>query len=152
MYSISDTTRAPRQEEENGRSYYFVSHDVMMGDIAANEYLEYGGYFDLVTAHGDNLIGFLFVLGTHEDAMYGTKLETIRRIHREGKMAILDVEPQALKILRTAEFVPYVVFIAAPAITNIADVSTLERNGSRNHPILTVCIPLSVRWKSRAIS
>lgn len=56
--------------------------------------------------------------------MYGTKLETIRRIHNEGKMAILDVEPQALKILRTSEFTPYVVFIAAPSLTNIADVRT----------------------------
>lgn len=61
--------------------------------------------------------------GTHEDAMYGTKLDTIRRIHTDGKMAILDVEPQALKILRTAEFTPYVVFIAAPSLQNIADVS-----------------------------
>lgn len=74
----------------------------MMADIAANDYLEYG---------------------THEDAMYGTKLDTIRRIHADGKMAILDVEPQALKILRTAEFTPYVVFIAAPLLQNIADVS-----------------------------
>jgi calcium/calmodulin-dependent serine protein kinase len=32
--------------------------------------------------------------GTHEDSMYGTKLETIRNIHAEGRMAILDVEPQ----------------------------------------------------------
>lgn len=55
--------------------------------------------------------------------MYGTKLDTIRRIHTDGKMAILDVEPQALKILRTAEFTPYVVFIAAPSLQNIADVS-----------------------------
>lgn len=54
--------------------------------------------------------------------MYGTKLETIRRIHKEGKMAILDVEPQALKLLRTNEFTPYVVFIAAPSLNNIADV------------------------------
>lgn len=61
--------------------------------------------------------------GTHEEAMYGTKLDTIRRIHNEGKMAILDVEPQALKILRTSEFTPYVVFIAAPSLNNIADVS-----------------------------
>lgn len=57
--------------------------------------------------------------------MYGTKLETIRKIHFEGKMAILDVEPQALKILRTAEFAPYVVFIAAPILQNVADVSIL---------------------------
>lgn len=59
--------------------------------------------------------------------MYGTKLDTIRRIHTEGKMAILDVEPQALKILRTSEFTPYVVFIAAPSLQNIADVSKSSR-------------------------
>lgn len=45
----------------------------MLADIQANEYLEYG---------------------THEECMYGTKLETIRAIHRTGKLAILDVEPQ----------------------------------------------------------
>lgn len=106
-YPIPHTTRPPRNDEENGRNYYFVSHDEMMADIAANEYLEYG---------------------THEDAMYGTKLETIRKIHQEGRMAILDVEPQALKVLRTAEFAPYVVFIAAPVLQNIADYDgSLER-------------------------
>lgn len=39
----------------------------MMSDIAANEYLEYG---------------------THEEAMYGTKLATIRRIHAEGELTL----------------------------------------------------------------
>lgn len=73
-----------------------------MRDIANNEYLEYG---------------------THEDAMYGTKLETIRNIIRQGLMAILDVEAQALKVLRTAEFSPYVVFIAAPDLTQIKGVN-----------------------------
>jgi calcium/calmodulin-dependent serine protein kinase len=70
---------------------------------------------------------FLFSVGTHEDAMYGTKLETIRKIHQEGRMAILDVEPQALKVLRTAEFAPYVVFIAAPVLQNLADVRAFHK-------------------------
>ncbi|XP_070491286.1 peripheral plasma membrane protein CASK isoform X4 [Chironomus tepperi] len=111
-YPIPHTTRPQRPDEENGRSYYFISHDEMMADISANDYLEYG---------------------THEDAMYGTKLDTIRRIHADGKMAILDVEPQALKILRTAEFSPYVVFIAAPSLQNIADYDgSLERLGKES--------------------
>ena len=67
--------------------------------------------------------------GTHEEAMYGTKLETIRRIHLEGKMAILDVEPQALKVLRTAEYAPYVVFIAAPSLHIMTDVSAEGEEG-----------------------
>ncbi|KAK0089452.1 hypothetical protein PV326_004495 [Microctonus aethiopoides] len=111
-YPIPHTTRPPRNDEESGRNYYFVSHDEMMADISANEYLEYG---------------------THEDAMYGTKLETIRKIHEEGRMAILDVEPQALKILRTAEFAPYVVFIAAPAVQTLNDYDgSLERLGKES--------------------
>lgn len=71
--------------------------------------------------------------------MYGTKLETIRKIHNEGRMAILDVEPQALKILRTSEFAPYVVFIAAPSLQNMADVSTMIRNTSILLPSLCPC-------------
>lgn len=55
--------------------------------------------------------------------MYGTKIETIRKILEEGRLAILDIEPHSLKVLRTAEFAPYVVFIAAPALQNLADVS-----------------------------
>lgn len=100
LVSLIDTTRLPKKDEENGKNYYFVTHEEMMRDIANNEYLEYG---------------------THENAMYGTKLETIRNIHRQGLIAILDVEPQALKVLRTADFAPYVVFIAAPDLTQMRD-------------------------------
>ncbi|XP_070831983.1 peripheral plasma membrane protein CASK isoform X23 [Chaetodon trifascialis] len=106
-YPIPHTTRLPKKDEENGKNYYFVSHDQMMQDISNNEYLEYG---------------------SHEDAMYGTQLETIRKIHQQGLIAILDVEPQALKVLRTAEFTPYVVFIAAPTITpGINEDESLQR-------------------------
>ncbi|XP_073523360.1 peripheral plasma membrane protein CASK isoform X11 [Phyllobates terribilis] len=106
-YPIPHTTRPPKKDEENGKNYFFVSHDQMMQDISNNEYLEYG---------------------SHEDAMYGTKLETIRKIHEQGLIAILDVEPQALKVLRTAEFAPFVVFIAAPTITpSINEDESLQR-------------------------
>ncbi|VDN04558.1 unnamed protein product [Thelazia callipaeda] len=106
-YPIPHTTRQPRKDEIDGKHYYFVSNDCMLADIQANEYLEYG---------------------THEECMYGTKLETIRNIHRSGKTAILDVEPQALKVLRTAEYAPFVVFIAAPNLQGLQDPDgSLER-------------------------
>ncbi|KAA8579593.1 hypothetical protein FQN60_006686 [Etheostoma spectabile] len=96
VVKVPSFKRKTLKDEENGKNYYFVSHDQMMQDISNNDYLEYG---------------------SHEDAMYGTRLETIRQIHAQGMISILDVEPQALKILRTADFAPYVVFIAAPTIT-----------------------------------
>uniref|UniRef100_A0A1I8IH92 Peripheral plasma membrane protein CASK n=1 Tax=Macrostomum lignano TaxID=282301 RepID=A0A1I8IH92_9PLAT len=106
---IPHTTRPPNKNEVNGRNYFFVSREEMMRDITNNEYLEYG---------------------THEDAMYGTKLDTIRDIHRQGKIAILDVEPQALRVLRTAEFAPFVAFIAAPELSAMSDVHGLNRRQS----------------------
>lgn len=84
---LIDTTRPPKKEEENGKNYYFVSHDQMMQDISNNEYLEYG---------------------SHEDAMYGTKLETIRKIHEQGLIAILDVEPQV--VIKSSLYYRYLTF------------------------------------------
>lgn len=106
-YPIPHTTRPPRKDEVGGKHYFFVSNDQMLADIQNNEYLEYG---------------------THEESMYGTKLDTIRNIHKSGKVAILDVEPQALKVLRTAEYSPFVVFIAAPNLQGLQDPDgSLER-------------------------
>lgn len=49
----------------------------MLLDIEANKYLEYG---------------------THQGAMYGTKLDTIRDNLNQGLTAILDVEPQVKRL------------------------------------------------------
>lgn len=76
----------PKKDEVHGKNYYFVSHEQMMTDIAGNEYLEYG---------------------THDEAMYGTKLETIRQIHDQGLMAILDVEPQVGKRMRSVHVISH---------------------------------------------
>ena len=114
-----DTTRLPRKDEENGKNYFFVTTEEMMRDIANNEYLEYG---------------------THENAMYGTKLETIRNINKQGLIAILDVEPQALKVLRTAEFAPYVVFIAAPDLSQMKDLKGINVCELYYHIISTILL------------
>ncbi|EUB63700.1 Peripheral plasma membrane protein CASK [Echinococcus granulosus] len=108
-YPIPHTNRAPRKDEVYGKNYYFVTQEEMMQDITNNEYLEYG---------------------THEQAMYGTKLDTIRQIHAAGLIAILDVEPQALKVLRTAEFAPCVIFIAAPDLNTIFSDLNCPNDGS----------------------
>ncbi|XP_074658560.1 peripheral plasma membrane protein CASK-like [Tubulanus polymorphus] len=131
-YPIPHTTRLPRRDEENGKNYFFVTHDQMMADIAANEYLEYG---------------------THEDAMYGTKLETIRQIHEQGLMAILDVEPQALKVLRTAEFAPYVVFIAAPIIASMSEALKVLRTADFAPLVVFIAAPsLQTMTEARVIN
>ncbi|NWX09704.1 MPP2 protein, partial [Caloenas nicobarica] len=91
--TIPYTSRKPKESEKDGHGYRFVSRGEMEADIRAGRYLEHGEY---------------------EGNLYGTKIDSIRAVVEAGKMCILDVNPQAVKVLRTAEFVPYVVFIEAP--------------------------------------
>ena len=44
MYSVSATTRAPREGEVNGVSYYFISREDFEGRIAADMMLEHAEY------------------------------------------------------------------------------------------------------------
>ncbi|KAG7516242.1 55 kDa erythrocyte membrane protein [Solea senegalensis] len=90
-YPAPHTTRPQRKDEENGQEYYFFSNEELTKGIADNEFLEYGSF---------------------QGFMFGTKTETIHKIHEQGKIAVLDVEPQNLKVLWTADFAPLVVFIA----------------------------------------
>ncbi|XP_012589923.1 PREDICTED: coagulation factor VIII [Condylura cristata] len=91
VYPAPYTTRPPKRNEEDGQDYHFISTEEMTRGISANEFLEFGSY------HGN---------------MFGTKFETVRQIHAQGKVAVLDIEPQTLKIVRTAELSPFIVFIA----------------------------------------
>ncbi|XP_073463884.1 MAGUK p55 subfamily member 2 isoform X2 [Aquarana catesbeiana] len=95
------TSRKRKEGEWDGQSYIFVSRPEMEQDIKAARYLEHGEY---------------------EGNLYGTKISSIQEVVTSGKMCVLDVNPQAVKVLRTAEFVPYVVFIGAP------DFQTLKTN------------------------
>nr|XP_020456168.1 55 kDa erythrocyte membrane protein [Monopterus albus] len=94
-YPVTHTTRPQRKDEENGQEYYFISSEAMTKCISGNELLEYGSF---------------------QGYMFGTKIETIQKIHEQGKVTVLDVEPQTLKVLRTADFAPLVVFIAPTKI------------------------------------
>ncbi|KAM6197973.1 55 kDa erythrocyte membrane protein isoform 2-T2 [Sarcoramphus papa] len=91
MYPPPYTTRPQKKNEVDGKDYYFVSTEEMTRDISANEFLEFGSY---------------------QGNMFGTKFETVHKIHQQDKVAILDIEPQTLKIIRTAELSPFIVFIA----------------------------------------
>ncbi|XDA90612.1 hypothetical protein R6Z07F_020215 [Ovis aries] len=90
-YPAPYTTRPARKSEEDGKEYHFISTEEMTRSISANEFLEFGSY---------------------QGNMFGTKFETVHQIHKQGKVAILDIEPQTLKIVRTAELSPFIVFIA----------------------------------------
>ncbi|XP_007901310.1 MAGUK p55 subfamily member 6b [Callorhinchus milii] len=96
--TVPFTSRKPRDDELDGHAYRFVSRTEMEADIKASRYLEHGEY---------------------EGNLYGTKIDSIHEVVSTRRMCILDINPQALKILKTAEFMPYIVFVAAPELETL---------------------------------
>ncbi|KAI0230188.1 MAGUK p55 subfamily member 6, partial [Lamellibrachia satsuma] len=90
---IPHTSRVVRSNEVDGIDYHFMDPDDMQQEILENRFLEYGIF---------------------EDNYYGTKFESIRKVIQSGRMCVLDVNPQALKAIKTSEFMPFVVFVSAP--------------------------------------
>ncbi|KAM9325293.1 55 kDa erythrocyte membrane protein [Gastrophryne carolinensis] len=98
-YPVPYTSRPPKRGEEDGSVYHFVSVDEMSKAISENQFLEFGSF---------------------NGYMFGSKFQTVTDLHKEGKVAILDIEPQTLKMVRTAELAPFIVFIS-PTDTDKSD-------------------------------
>lgn len=72
-FSISTTTRSPREGERNAQHYYFVSQEEFLKGIQENKFLEWA------EVHGN---------------YYGTSIDPIKSALQEGKLVIFDVDVQ----------------------------------------------------------
>ncbi|XP_036003663.1 MAGUK p55 subfamily member 3 isoform X4 [Fundulus heteroclitus] len=88
--AVPHTTRPRKPHEKDGVEYHFVTKPQFDADALNNKFIEHGEY---------------------KENQYGTSIEAIRSVQAKNKMCIVDVQPEALKRLRTAEFKPYVVFV-----------------------------------------
>nr|XP_029134008.1 MAGUK p55 subfamily member 3-like isoform X1 [Labrus bergylta] len=88
--AVPHTTRARKSHEREGVEYHFISKAAFEADIQNGKFIEYGEY---------------------KENLYGTRLESIHKILDQQKVCLVDVQPEALKTLRTAEFKPYVIFV-----------------------------------------
>ncbi|XP_029953771.1 MAGUK p55 subfamily member 3-like [Salarias fasciatus] len=88
--AVPHTTRARKPHEREGVEYHFISKAAFEADIQSGKFIEFGEY---------------------KENLYGTSLESIHRILDQRKICLVDVQPEALKTLRSAEFKPYIVFV-----------------------------------------
>lgn len=71
-FSISATSRAPRGEEQEGRDYYFLSHEEFMRRVEAGDFLEWEEVYS----------------GT----CYGTLKSEVQRLWDDGRVIVFDVD------------------------------------------------------------
>jgi guanylate kinase len=78
-FSISTTTRPPREGELHGREYFFVSKEEFEKDIEKGYFLEYAKV---------------------HDNYYGTSLKPVNTALQKGKLVIFDIDVQGHKLVR----------------------------------------------------
>ncbi|XP_076681443.1 membrane palmitoylated protein 7-like protein metro isoform X5 [Andrena cerasifolii] len=87
------TSRPPRPGEINGKEYHFVSREKMEEEIDAGKFIEYGEY---------------------KGNLYGTSSESVSSLINAGYVCLLNPHYQALKMLRTPQTKPYVIYVKPP--------------------------------------
>lgn len=98
-FSISTTTRDPREGEKNGVDYLFVKKEEFEEDIKNGQFLEWA------EVHGN---------------YYGTSLKPIKKALEEGKLVIFDIDVQGHEIVRKKlDKVVTSVFITTPSLDEL---------------------------------
>ncbi len=98
-FSVSFTTRAPRQGEVNGVNYNFVDHAEFERMIADNELLEYAEY-----------------VGNY----YGTSMKVIEDHLDAGVDVLLDIEVQGAAKVRQRRSDALLIFIGPPSFEDLS--------------------------------
>jgi guanylate kinase len=91
--SVSATTRQPREGEEHGRDYHFLTEDQFKERRDAGDFLEFASYS-----------------GNH----YGTLNSELQRCLDKGRSVVLEIEVQGATQVRAAKPDSVQIFIAPP--------------------------------------
>ena len=94
-YSISHTTRKPREGEINGSHYYFVDRDKFEKMIESHEFIEWAVVYD---------------------QLYGTSISSINQELSSGKDLLMDIDIQGSKEIKRKFPESLSIFILPPSI------------------------------------
>ena len=98
--SVSHTTRAPREGEEHGCHYYFVSREEFVELIGQGAFLEHAEVFG---------------------NFYGTGIESVRQMSEAGYDVILEIDVQGAAQVRRALPEAVGIFILPPSLAVLAE-------------------------------
>jgi guanylate kinase len=99
-YSVSFTTRQMRLNEENGKDYFFVSHEKFKELIKTGEFLEYA------EVHGN---------------FYGTSINQVEKEFSSGRDIILEIDVQGAELVLAKMPEAVSIFIFPPSFQSLRE-------------------------------
>jgi len=122
-FSISTTTRAMREGEEEGVHYHFVSEEEFKKDILDDNFLEHA------IVHGN---------------YYGTSLKPVRKALNEGKLVIFDIDVQGnTAVNNRLGDITTSVFITPPSLSELKN--RLESRATDTQEVIDSRIKMAKR-------
>lgn len=106
-FSVSMTTREPREGETHGKEYYFVSHEDFLDNIEKGNFLEYATVFD---------------------NYYGTPRDMVLKRLEKGRNIILDIDVQGGLNVKAAMPDAVLIFLLPPSLAALRE--RLEKRGT----------------------
>ena len=97
-FSVSMTTREPREGEQHGREYYFVTREDFLRNIDAGNFLEYATVFD---------------------NLYGTPKDMVMNRLERGRNVLLDIDVQGGLQVKKAMPEAVLIFILPPSLKEL---------------------------------
>lgn len=97
-FSVSHTTRAPRNMEKDSIHYHFTERSVMEKDIKDGKFLEFA------SVHGN---------------LYGTSVEAVEVVADAGKRCILDIDVQGARSVRASSLEAIFIFVSPPSMEEL---------------------------------
>ena len=97
-FSVSMTTRGPREGEIDGKDYYFVTREVFLEHIEAGNFLEHATVFD---------------------NLYGTPKDMVINRLERGRNVILDIDVQGGLQVKRAMPEAVLIFILPPSLAEL---------------------------------
>lgn len=112
-FSVSMTTRAPREGEVDGKDYFFVTRETFEKEIEKNGFVEYAEY-----------------CGNY----YGTPKAYVEKQIKAGKCVILDIEVQGAMQIKKQFPDALMVFVTPPSIDVL--LSRLRARGTESEEVI----------------
>lgn len=97
-YSVSATTRKPREGEQDGREYFFFTKEKF------EELRDRGGFLEWAQVY---------------DNYYGTPREFVESVLASGKDCIVEIDPQGAMQVRKASDEAVLVYIVPPSLEEL---------------------------------
>jgi guanylate kinase len=114
FYSVSATTRSPREGEVDGVNYYFVTKERFLELVKSDGMLEYA---------------------TFVDNYYGTPKAPIEQKLAEGKDVILEIETAGAMMVKSVCPEAVLIFMLPPSIEELAE--RLRGRGTESEEVIS---------------